>query len=77
MITMKTKAGQFSKAVGHKVKVERTKKNLTQETLALSSNVSIATLGSIERGDSAPSIETIKQIADALEIDVYKLFIFD
>lgn len=74
---MKNKAGQFSKDVGHKIKVERTKKKLTQEALALSSNISIAALGSIERGDSAPTIETIKQIADALEIEVYKLFVFD
>lgn len=67
----------FSKKVGHKIKIERIKKDLTQEELAYSAGISRSSMGLIERGENSPTIETIKLIADALETDVYKLFIFD
>jgi DNA-binding helix-turn-helix protein len=74
---MKKQANNFSKKVGHKIKVERTKKDFTQEELAYAANISRSSMGLIERGESSPTIETVKLIADALKIDVYKLFIFD
>ena len=74
---MKKVINNFSKKVGHKIKVERTKKDLTQEELAYAANISHSSMGLIERGESSPTIETVKLIADALKIDVYKLFIFD
>ena len=74
---MKKVINNFSKKVGHKIKVERTKKDLTQEELAYAANISRSAMGLIERGESSPTIETVKLIADALKIDVYKLFIFD
>ncbi|CDE59552.1 restriction-modification system regulatory protein putative [Fusobacterium sp. CAG:439] len=74
---MKKVINNFSKKVGHKIKVERTKKDLTQEELAYAANISRSSMGLIERGESSPTIETVKLIADALKIDVYKLFIFD
>ena len=74
---MKKVINNFSKKVCHKIKVERTKKDLTQEELAYAANISRSSMGLIERGESSPTIETVKLIADALKIDVYKLFIFD
>ena len=74
---MKKVINNFSKKVGHKIKVERTKKDLTQEELAYAANISRSSMGLIERGESSPTIETVKLIADALKIDVYKLFICD
>lgn len=74
---MKKVINNFSKKVGHNIKVERTKKDLTQEELAYAANISRSSMGLIERGESSPTIETVKLIADALKIDVYKLFIFD
>lgn len=74
---MKKVINNFSKKVGHKIKVERTKKDLTQEELAYAANISRSSMGLIERGESSPTIGTVKLIADALKIDVYKLFIFD
>ncbi len=74
---MKKVINNFTKKVGHKIKVERTKKDLTQEELAYAANISRSSMGLIERGESSPTVETVKLIADALEIDVYKLFIFD
>lgn len=68
---------KFSRKVGQRIKVERTKKEMSQEELADLAGISRSTIGLIERGESSPTVETIKQIADALEIEVYKLFIFD
>lgn len=68
---------KFSRKVGQRIKVERTKKEMSQEELAELALIARGTIGLIERGESSPTVETIKQIADALEIEVYKLFIFD
>ena len=68
---------EFSKKVGQRIKIERIKREIKQDELALKANIGRSTMGLIERGESSPTLETIKQVADALEIDVYKLFIFD
>ena len=49
---MKKVINNFSKKVGHKIKVERTKKDLTQEELAYAANISRSSMGLIERGES-------------------------
>ena len=51
---MKKQANNFSKKVGHKIKVERTKKDFTQEELAYAANISRSSMGLIERGESSP-----------------------
>lgn len=66
-----------SKQLGLKVKLERTKRNLSQERLAEKAEISYMTVGAIERGDNSPSVSTVAAIADALEIELYKLFMFD
>lgn len=68
---------EFSKKVGQRIKIERIKKEIKQDELASMANLGRSTMGLIERGESSPTLETVKQIADALEIEVYKLFIFD
>lgn len=59
------------------VRIERTKRMLSQEKLAELSGVARSTMGIIERGEQAPSIQTLAKVANALEIDLYKLFIFN
>lgn len=34
-------------------------------------------MGIVERGEQSPSIQTLTKIANALNIDLYKLFIFE
>ncbi len=66
-----------SKLFGRKVKLERVRKNLSQEALSELCNLSRRTISTIETGDSVPSIETAANIARGLGIDLYKMFIFD
>ncbi len=40
-------------------------------------NLARSTMGLVERGEKSPSIQTIAKVANALDIDIYKLFIFD
>ena len=47
---------------------------MTQETLAGQVQVSIETIGKIERGVAAPSFATVEHIAAALEVPAAALF---
>ena len=60
-----------------KLKLERTKRALSQEKLADLANISVLTVSGIERKLNYPSIETLAQIADALEIKLCDLLNFD
>lgn len=64
------------KELGLKIKVERTKKGLSQEKLAELASLSRPTIGLIERGESEPSIVKVAQIADALGIKLCDLLDF-
>lgn len=74
---MITKGGKYTKLVGLNIKLARIKAGLSQEELAEKADLSRLTIGTIERGEKAPSVETIGSIADALGIEIHKLFIFD
>ncbi len=56
------------------IKKYRTEKKLSQEVLSEKAGISCDYLSEIERGRKTPSIKRLCLIADALEIDVYKLF---
>jgi HAD superfamily hydrolase (TIGR01509 family) len=62
--------------LGKKLQLARQKKSLTQQELCSQANLSYSTLTKIERGAiKAPSIFTIKAIADVLGIELDSLFI--
>ena len=63
--------------IGLKIKLERVKRNLTQEELAEMANISRPTVGSIERGEQSPSFDTLEAIANAFGITVQELCNFD
>lgn len=74
---MKSKVGGITKNFAKKIKVERIKRDLSQEKLADMAHLSRPALGSIERAESVPSIETAAALAKALDMELYKLFIFE
>ena len=74
---MNNKLGTATYKLGKKVKIERFKRDLSQEQLAELSGVSVNTISGIERGVQSTTIETADAIAKALDIELYKLFIFD
>jgi len=57
------------------VKLYRHKKGYTQEKLSEVTGISSDYLSEIERGKRTTSFKRILLIADALEIEVYKLFL--
>ncbi len=57
------------------IKCLRKKKKLTQFELAEKSDVSEMTIKKIETGKQWPSGKTLAQIASALEVDIYNLFL--
>lgn len=60
--------------IGKNIKRLRRQKKLSQEKLARIINISLNTLTKIESGfTKRPSIQTIKKIADALEVSIDKL----
>jgi len=65
---MNSKISERSKKIGLKIKLERTKKGLSQEALANLADLNINSISAIERGRSSASIETLEKIADALEL---------
>lgn len=70
---MNSKKGGLTKKFGLKVKIERTKRNLSQEKLAHLANLNVNSIGAIERGESSATIETIAAIADALGMELTEL----
>ena len=56
--------------IGQIIKARRKELGLTQNTLALLSQVGINTIVSIERGSKSPSVETLTKVADVLGLDL-------
>lgn len=52
-----------------KVKLERIKRDLSQQELALRANVDKNTIWKIETGQTSPTVNTLEKIANALNID--------
>lgn len=59
---------------GANVRHHRKSRGLTQEALAERVDVSMETIGKIERGAAAPTFATAQRIADALAVPVTALF---
>ncbi|MBR0195169.1 MAG: helix-turn-helix transcriptional regulator [Paludibacteraceae bacterium] len=56
--------------IGQIIKARRKELGLTQNTLALLSQVGINTIVSIERGSKSPSVETLAKVADVLGLEL-------
>ena len=59
--------------LGDKIKVFRKSKGFTQEELAIRLNIVRQTISKWEKGISVPDAETLKRLADVLEVDVKQL----
>lgn len=56
-------------SIGKNIKAFRKQKKLTQEELALKSKISRSYLADVERDRYNPSLDTLKAIANALDVD--------
>ena len=61
-------SGALTQTVGHNLRRLRTRRGLSLERLAQSSGVSRSMLGQIELGQSAPTINVLWKIAQALDV---------
>ena len=68
-----TGSDSLSSKIGIKIKLLRTKNNLSQEDLAFSAGLNKNSIGAIERGESSPTIDTLDKIARALGMSVVAL----
>lgn len=59
---------------GQQLKDLRTARGLTQELLAEKTGLSVDFIGMIERGERAPSFETLEILARVLKVSVAELF---
>lgn len=70
---MTRKTNQINIKIGIKIRLERTKRGISQEKLAKLSGINKNSIGAIERGVSSPSIDTIAKIADAFGLQFNEL----
>ena len=63
--------------LGKRIKELRRERNLSQEKLAENIGIDPNNLSRIENGKNYPSAETIVKIANAFNIEVYKLYLFN
>lgn len=56
-----------------KIKLERMKRNISQDELASAAGLNRNTIGKLERMETSPTIETIEKIAKVFDIDFLEL----
>ena len=74
---MTIKIDEIDKKVGMNIRVARIKRGISQEGLADMAGLARSTMGIVKRGEQSPSLQTITKVANALDMDLYKLFIFE
>ncbi len=68
---------ELLKKFGKNVKIERIKKDLTQEQLAEIMNVSQNYVASIESGRANMSLAKILELSEYLQVEIEKLLVFN
>lgn len=64
----------LQRQVGQAIRRHRERRRMSQSDLAEACGRSLQTIGSIERGRSAPTFETLEAIGRALDVPVWQLF---
>ncbi|MCF6278836.1 MAG: helix-turn-helix domain-containing protein [Flavobacteriaceae bacterium] len=66
----------FIKKIGHQIKNFRKLQGMTQFDLAIKSEMEENALQRIETGRTNPTIKTLLKITEALDIELFELFVF-
>jgi transcriptional regulator with XRE-family HTH domain len=72
----KIRDDSFLKRFGDNLRKLREQQGLSQEELYFRANLSKNQVGNIERGEVNTTISTANALAQALEIEIWQLFIF-
>lgn len=62
--------------IGQKIRIERIKRQISQEKLAELANLNRNYIGMIERGETSLTVRSLESIANAFEVDIKELFVF-
>jgi len=73
----KVKTGKLKKLFGIRIKILRLMADLTQEELAEKIDVTLNTIGHIERGISGTNFENLVKLSLVFKVEVKDLFNFD
>ena len=73
---MKKKTNNTAKILGKQIKIQRIKREIAQEKLAIMANIHRNTLSKIERGIVLPKVITLIKIANALNININDLIYY-
>lgn len=65
---------ELQKKLGGKIKVLRSRKNMTQNELAIECDFEKASMSRIESGQTNPTIRTLYKISKALDIPITEFF---
>ena len=68
---------QLKKLLGKRIKEIRTSKKMTQEYLSELTGIGTPSISKIEIGMYHPTDENLEKIAHALEVEPYKLYMFN
>lgn len=64
---------EWKKAIGANIKRYRLDRGLTQEQLAVDSDIDLTYAGAIELGKRNPSLEVLIRISQALDVDLTEI----
>lgn len=67
----------IAKLIGEQIRTFRQDRGLSQEQLALKSELNTTFVGQVERGIKKPTIDTLEKIVNALDITFEDLFSFE
>lgn len=70
---MSTDREKISYLIGQRIHSFRTERKLSQEALALASELHPAYLGRVERGEKCPTVQTLYKISQGLKIPLSQL----
>ncbi len=70
---MNNERKKISSELGARIRDFRTERYMSQEALALNSDMHPAYLGKIERGEKCPTIETLYKISTGLKVPITEL----
>ena len=68
---------EVMKKVGERVRFLREEKDMSQQDLALEADIPKTQVGRVERAENNTSLVTLNRIADALEVPLSSLFLFE
>lgn len=64
------------KKLGHKIRIERQKRKMSQEKLAELADLNRNFVGMIERGETNLTVKKLENIANVFDMDIMDLFSF-